>query len=288
MSPDDPVGPAKLAIIACMGEMPRDIIRACRASGRPFYVAAIRGACEPATVEGVPHDWFDLVEVGRLLNAMRRQGCEEVTLAGPMARPEFRSLVPRDLKGAALLRRLLGARGQGDDALLRTVLDYFQEQGFRPVGTDAVAGGLLAAEGALGRHRPDAAAERDIALGIRAVGAIGALDIGQAAVVRGGRVLALEAAEGTDAMLERCAVLAVDGPAGDRNDRLEGVLVKMPKPGQEARADLPAIGPRTVAGAARARLAGIAIAAGATLVFDRDRTRADADAGGLFVHGFRL
>ncbi|MEQ8344670.1 MAG: UDP-2,3-diacylglucosamine diphosphatase LpxI [Sneathiellaceae bacterium] len=279
MSPDNGPSSPKLAIIACKGAMPRDIVRACRAAGRPFFVAAIRDVCEPETVVDTPHDWFDLVEVGRLLAALRREGCEEVTLAGPIARPELRRLVPRDLKGAALLRRLLRARGQGDDALLRAVMDYFQDQGFRPVGTDAVAGGLLAQEGSLGRFAPDQGAERDIALGIRAVDAIGALDIGQAAVVRDGRVLALEAAEGTDAMLQRCIDLVVEGRGG--------VLVKMPKPGQDSRADLPAIGPRTVAGAARARLAGIAIAAGATLIFDRDRTCADADAAGLFVHGFR-
>lgn len=279
MSPDSGPAPTKLAIIACMGAMPRDIIQACREAGRPFFVAAIRDACEPDTVVDTPHDWFDLVEVGRLLASLRQHGCEQITLAGPISRPELRRLVPRDLKGAALLRRLLRARGQGDDALLRAVLDFFQDQGFHPVGTDEVAGGLLAPDGALGGFVPDAAAAQDIALGIRAVDAIGALDIGQAAVVRDGRVLALEAAEGTDAMLRRCIDLAAD--------RRGGVLVKMPKPGQEARADLPAIGPRTVAGAAEARLAGIAVAAGATLIFERDRTRADADAAGLFVHGFR-
>lgn len=285
MSPDpeaariSPASQAKLAIIACMGEMPRDIVRACQEAGKPFYVAAIRGACEPASVAGVPHDWFDLVEVGRLLAALRAQGCAEITLAGPIARPELHKLVPRDLKGAALLRRLFRARGQGDDALLRAVLEFFHEQGFEPVGTEAVAGGLLAPEGALGRLSPDPAAAADIALGIRAVAAIGALDIGQGAVVRAGRVLALEAAEGTDAMLRRCADLAPEGRGG--------VLVKMSKPGQESRADLPAIGPRTVDGAAAARLTGIAVEAGATLLFERERTRAAADAAGIFVHGFR-
>lgn len=272
-------GGRKLAVIACMGEMPGDIIRACQEQGRPFYVAAIRGACEPELVAGVPHGWYDLVEVGRLLADLRAQGCEELTLAGPIRRPELHKLVPRDLKGAALLRRLLRARGQGDDALLRTVLEFFQDHGLEPVGTDAVAGSLLTPEGALGRLAPDAAALADIELGIRAVAAIGALDIGQAAVVRGGRVLALEAAEGTDAMLARCAELAPEGQGG--------VLVKMPKPGQEARADLPALGPRTVAGAAAARLAGIAAEAGATLLFERDRTRRAADEAGIFVYGFR-
>jgi len=281
MSPE-PVAPApeKLAIIACMGEMPRDIIRACRRSGRPFFVAAIKGACEPETVAGdVPHDWFDLVAVGRLLAVLKAEGCSEVTLAGPLQRPDLHKLIPRDLKGAALLRRLFQARGQGDDALLRAVLDFFDEQGFRPIGTQQAAAELLAPEGALGRYLPEGAALVEIDLGIRAVAAIGALDIGQAAVVRDGRVLALEAAEGTDAMLERCQALAPQGRGG--------VLVKMSKPGQDTRADLPAIGPRTVAGASAARLAGIAVEAGRTLVFEQDRTRDAADEAGLFLHGFR-
>lgn len=270
----------KLAIIACMGEMPRDIIRSCRQSGRPYFVAAIRDACDPETVAGdTPHDWFDLVAVGRILTVLRDQGCTEVTLAGPIRRPDLHKLVPRDLKGVALLRRLFRARGKGDDALLRTLLDFFQEHGFRPVGTEDAAADLLAPEGALGQRHPDRQALEDIRLGIRAVAAIGELDIGQAAVVRDGRVLALEAAEGTDAMLRRCQDLAPEGRGG--------VLVKMAKPGQDMRADLPAIGPLTVAGAASCRLAGIAVEAGQALIFDKDKTRLAADQAGLFVHGFR-
>lgn len=273
-------GQGRLAIIACMGEMPRDIIRSCRQSGRPFFVVAIRDACDPETVAGdVPHGWFDLVAVGSILAALRAEGCTEVTLAGPIRRPDLHRLIPRDLKGALLLRRLFQARGKGDDALLRAVLSFFQEHGFRPVGTEDAAADLLAPEGPLGQRHPDPQALEDIRLGIRAVAAIGALDIGQAAVVRDGRVLALEAAEGTDAMLLRCRDLATEGRGG--------VLVKMAKPGQDVRADLPAIGPRTVAGAASCRLAGIAIEAGAALIFEKEKTRSAADQAGLFVHGFR-
>jgi UDP-2,3-diacylglucosamine hydrolase len=160
---------------------------------------------------------------------------------------------------------------------LTAVIREFEGEGFRVIGADHLLGSALATAGPLGRHLPDAQAEDDIALGFRVVRALGMLDIGQAAVVQQGLVLGVEAIEGTDALIARCAALRREGPGG--------VLVKAPKPGQERRADLPTIGRRTVEGAAAAGLRGIAVEAGASFVIDRAVVAAAADRAGLFVVG---
>lgn len=266
----------KLGIIAGSGELPRLVIAACRDRGRPAYVAAIAGACEPATVERCEHSWFDIAAVGRLVDSLRRHACREVVLAGPVRRPDLGQLRP-DWQGLRLLPKVARAYMRGDDALLRTLVGFLEEQGFRVVGADQLIADLAAPAGALGRIMPSKDDRADIERGFLAARAIGALDIGQAAVVRGGQVLALEAAEGTDAMLRRSAEIAPPGKGG--------VLVKAAKPGQERRVDLPTIGTATVSAAAAARLNGIAVEAGAALVIDRAAVARAADEAGLFVVG---
>ncbi len=266
----------RLGVIAGSGELPRLMIAACRDRQRPAFVAAITGACDPATVANSEHGWFDIAAVGRLVESLRQHACRDVVLAGPVPLPDMRALRP-DWQGLRLLPRVARAAMQGDDALLRTLVDFLEEQGFRVVGADQVIADLVAPPGPLGRIAPDEGDRDDIERGLQAARAIGALDIGQAAVVRAGRVLALEAAEGTDAMLRRCAEIAPPGRGG--------VLVKAAKPGQERRVDLPTIGVATVAGAAAARLKGIAVEAGAALVIDRAGVTRAADEAGLFVVG---
>jgi len=152
-----------------------------------------------------------------------------------------------------------------------------REEGFRVVGAQELLAGELAPSGRLGAHAPDAQAEADIVRGVAIVRALGAADLGQAVVVQQGVVLGVEAVEGTDALIQRAGDLRRGGPGG--------VLVKLPKPGQELRADLPVIGRRTVERAAAAGLRGIAVAAGATLVLERDAVIECADRGGLFLLG---
>jgi DUF1009 family protein len=174
---------------------------------------------------------------------------------------------------------MLGRLGvnHGDDRLLGVVVQELEGEGFRVIGVDDVCRNLLAPEGPLTRARPDGVAGRDIALGIEVARRLGELDVGQAVVVQQSHVLGVEAAEGTDALLRRCAGLRREGPGG--------VLVKVKKPQQERRADLPTIGAETVRGAAAAGLRGIAVEAGHTLVVDRRRTVEDAAAAGLFIVG---
>jgi hypothetical protein len=267
---------AKLGVLAGGGPLPGQMVAACRARGRPVFVVAFKGYTDPATVaDGVAHIWTRLGAAGTAIKALRRAGCRELVMAGPVARPSLAELWP-DATAARFLARV-GTRSLGDDGLLRAIMQLLEDEGFRMVGVHEVMTDVLAPAGCLGTHAPDAAAWRDIARGLEVGAALGGADVGQAVVVQQGLVLGVEAIEGTDALLARCGPLARPGNGG--------VLVKIKKPGQDTRADLPTIGPRTVAGAATAGLRGIAVAAGATLLVDRDRTVADADAAGLFLQG---
>lgn len=276
MPSSPPTEASTLGLIAGGGALPAAILAALAAQGRPSFTVAITGNCDPATVVNRPHVWRDIAAVGGILAALRDAGCVEVLLAGRMGRPDFSALLP-DWQGIKLLPRVIKAATRGDDALIRTLVEYFEEQGFRIVGTDAVASALVAPAGVLGAVHPSEADAVDIARAAAVVRALGALDVGQAAVVRDGLVLGVEAAEGTDALLARCSTL--NGP------QQGGVLLKAVKPGQERRVDLPTIGVTTVQNAAAARLAGIAIQAGSALVLDRAALVAAANAAGMFVVG---
>jgi hypothetical protein len=267
----------KLGIVAGSGGLPRRLIDACRAAGRDFFVLALEGAADPATVGGVPHAWCRIGAAAEGLSILRENRVSEVVLAGGVRRPSLASLRP-DWRAAKLFARI-GYRALGDDGLLSAIVSELEREGFRVIGPEELLATELAPEGPYGAHRPDAQAAADIEHGLRIARALGALDIGQAVVVQQGLVLGVEAIEGTDEMLGRCAALRREGPGG--------VLVKIAKPGQERRADRPVIGPRTVVLAAGAGLRGIAVEAGAAIVIDRDEVAAAADRAGLFVVGVR-
>ena len=265
---------AKLGIVAGGGDLPARLIAHCEESGRPYFVLAMEEQTDPALVAGsVPHAWTRLGALGTAFRLLRDAGVEEVVMAGAMKRPSMAALRP-DIKAMAFLVRT-GALKKGDDGLLRAVVRMMESEGFRVVGVDDVLPDVVAAEGVLGSFTPDDAANADIAVGIAAAKELGARDIGQGVVVRGGTVIAREAADGTDAMLSRCAP----------SDPPSGVLVKVKKPEQEQRADLPAVGVGTVESVRRAGLAGIAVEAGGAVIVDRAAVTAAADAAGVFVAG---
>jgi UDP-2,3-diacylglucosamine hydrolase len=271
-----PMAP-RLAILAGAGELPLRLVEACRAADRPVFVLAFEGSADPEVTAGVPHAWVRLGAAGEGIDILRRNRIEELIMAGGVKRPSLLSLKP-DWRTAKFFARV-GYRALGDDGLLKAVIRELEEEGFRVLGADSILGAALAPEGPLGCHLPDAQAEADIAHGFDTVRALGALDIGQAAIIQQGLIVGVEAIEGTDALIARCASLQREGPGG--------VLVKGMKPGQERRADLPTIGPRTVAACAAAGLRGIAVEAGATLVLDRAALVEAADRAGLFVVGVK-
>lgn len=267
----------KLGILAGGGPLPGHLIEACRAAGRPVFVIAFEGQADADVIGDAPHAWVRLGAADDALGRLRAENVEEIVMAGPVRRPTLRELRP-DRRAARFLAR--GLLNKGDNGLLGAIVRTLEEdEGFRVVGADSVLQEMRAPVGPFGRISPDADHESDIAHGTRVLEATGHLDIGQAVVVQQGIVLGLEAAEGTRALLARCGALRREGRGG--------VLVKLPKTGQEIRADMPTIGPDTVAGAVEAGLAGIAVGAGNTLVLDRAGLVAAADAAGLFVVGVR-
>ncbi len=264
----------RLGILAGGGKLPGQVAAAALAAGREVFIIGFEGFAEPAVLAPYRHAFARLGAAGQILKRLRAEGCGDLVLVGPVRRPSLLALRP-DAEGARILARIGRAAFAGDDGLLAALVRVLGEEGFRVIGAHEILAELVEAPGQLGAVAPDAAALRDVARGVAVVRALGAVDVGQAAVVQQGIVLAVEAIEGTDAMLARAQALARPGPGG--------VLVKLVKPGQDRRADLPTLGPRTVAGAAAAGLRGIAFEAFGTLLSERWAMVEAADAAGLFL-----
>ncbi|MGB0572037.1 MAG: LpxI family protein [Alphaproteobacteria bacterium] len=267
----------KLGILAGGGPLPGLLIEACRATGRQAFIIAFEGQADPDVIADAPHAWVRLGAADDALGRLRAENVEEIVMAGPVRRPSLKELRP-DRRAARFLAR--GLLNKGDNGLLGAIVRALEEdEGFRVVGADSVLHQLRANEGAFGKVVPNPDENADIAQGVLVLDATGHLDIGQAVIVQQGIVLGLEAAEGTRGLLKRCGMLRREGRGG--------VLVKLPKPDQEIRADMPTIGPDTVADAVAAGLAGIAVGAGNTLVLHQPGLVAAADAAGIFVVGIR-
>lgn len=239
-------------------------------------MVGLEGFAEPRHLASFPHAFARIGAAGRILRLLRDAGVQDLVLIGPIKRPSLLDLRP-DAEGTRLLARIGRAAFAGDDGLLAAVVRVLGEEGFHILGAHEVLREAITPPGLHTRTAPDAAAMVDIARGIAVTRALGRVDVGQCCVVQQGLVLAVEAIEGTDAMLARAGTLRREGRGG--------VLVKLVKPGQDRRADLPTIGLTTVRGAAEAGLAGIAFEAGGTLFAERAAAIAEADARGLFLLG---
>ncbi len=268
--------PPKLGVLAGRGDLPIAVIEAALNEGRDVFVLAFKGETDPALVEQRPHAWVALGEVGRAIRHLHAACVQDVVMIGGVQRPSLANM-KMDFRGMQLLAKLGWRRTQGDDHLLRMITSALENEGFNVIGADQIISDCLAVAEVMTRTTPGASAERDIALGIEAASSLGALDIGQGVVVQQGTVLGVEAIEGTDALLARVAGLKRAGPGG--------VLVKMKKPNQDRRADLPTIGDRTIDGAIAAGLEGIAVHAGHCLIVDRTKVIEAADRAGVFLVG---
>lgn len=265
----------KLGIIAGGGTLPALLASACVESGRDYFLLAIEGFADPALVESRPHAWFRLGEGGKGIKLLQQHRVEDLVLAGAVRRPSLKELRP-DLWAMRFFAKL-GKAWIGDDSLLSALVVALEREGFRVVGPDTLLAAYLAVPGPYGALLPDDVARADMDRGLAVVRQLGALDIGQAAIVQQGIVLGVEGAEGTDALIRRCASLHRDAPGG--------ILVKARKPGQEQRVDLPTVGIGTVRAAIECKLRGVAVEAGGVFVFDRDEAVRLADQAGLFMVG---
>ena len=272
----------RLAILAGSGGLPKRLADAQREAGLTPFVLNLSGLADD-WISSFPHERVGLGEPGKAVKILKREGCTSIVFAGIVKRPDFSGL-KLDMKGMKLLPKVLAAARKGDDALLRVIVESFEAEGFRVSGADDVLGDSVAPAGVIAGREPSVEEKADIRRAAEIAAEIGRLDIGQGAIVCNGLVLAVEAQEGTDAMLRRCMHLPEE--IRGRLDARRGVLVKRPKPGQETRIDLPTIGAATLEGVVSAGLAGIAVEAGAALMLDRERLEKIAASEGVFVYGF--
>jgi DUF1009 family protein len=271
-----------IGLIAAGGVMPFAVADSLIARGNDPVLFALKGACDPLAVTRFRHHWISVGQLGRAVKLFRAENCRDLVFIGTLVRPAL-SEIRLDWGTLRVLGRVLAAFRGGDDHLLSGIGRILEQDGFRMVGIKDVAPDLLMPEGRLTRKLPDENAAADIARGREVLAALSPFDIGQAAIVIDGHVVGVEDIEGTDGLLARVAQLRKEGRI--RAKAARGVLVKAPKSGQDLRFDLPTIGPKTIEGAVKAELAGVAVVAGHTIVVEPQAMIEAADAARLFVVG---
>jgi DUF1009 family protein len=281
-TPSGGVSGEPLVIFAAGGAVPFEVATAAAAAGRKVFVLALEGESD-ARLAGFPNAIVKWGQIGRVEKLIDAHGGREIVLIGSVSkRPDFSS-ISVDLGALRYLPRLIKGMIGGDDTVLGNLVKGLEDRGYRVVGAHEVAPDLVASPGHVAGPRMTDADVLDAGQALAAARAIGLLDIGQGAVAVGARVVALEAAEGTDAMLGRVADMRAEGRL--RWSGRRGVLVKRAKPQQDLRVDMPAIGPKTVEAVVRASLAGIVIEAGRVMIAERAETVAAAARTGTFIYG---
>jgi DUF1009 family protein len=278
----------KLGLIAGNGRFPFLLLDAARAHGVEVVVAAIKEETEvemdtrAAADPGVQVHWLSLGELSRLIETFRRQGVTRAVMAGQVKHKQIFSSIRPDWRLAKLL---LNLRTRNTDMLLGAVAKVLSDEGIELISSTAYLEPLLAQPGLLTARAPTDDEEQDMVYGRKVAGALAGYDIGQTVVVAGQACVAVEAMEGTDATIERAGAilraLHAEGEASTLERRLS--VVKVAKPNQDMRFDVPVIGPNTIA---TMRLAGatcLSVEAGRTLIFDQDTVRELAAAAGIAI-----
>lgn len=274
----------KLGVIAGAGVLPFTLAKEARENGAEVFVAKLQGGGDSKHRSNTPqlrdvasiYREFSVAKVGHILSFFRRHDVDMAVLAGAFVRPSFLHLIP-DMRGFRLISRLLRLKERGDDAVLRTIISFIEESGFKVIGAHDIVKNLLIPQGVMTVYSPDKTACADIELGAKVARELGRLDIGQAVVAQQGQIIAVEAVEGTDALIKRYSEISLKGPAG--------VLVKVKKPQQDERADLPTIGASTVRICHQAGLRGIAAEAGAALFVEQEEALELARRYKMFIVG---
>ncbi len=266
----------KLGIIAGGGELPMQVIEACKQEGRDFFVIAFENITNLKKLSSIPHEVVNLGAAGKIIQKFKQENINEVLLAGGVGRPAF-SKLQLDFTGLKLIARLMRLPSHGDDKVFSAIIKFLEGYGFKIVGADKILSALLIGKETIGEIEPDDIAENDIEIGMKAALKIGELDIGQAVIIQQGNILGVEGAEGTDRLVSRCTDLQTEG--------LGGVLVKMKKPSQDRRVDLPSIGVHTIENIHASGLRGVAVEAGGSLVINRQKVIKRANELGIFVVG---
>ncbi|MGC2434519.1 MAG: UDP-2,3-diacylglucosamine diphosphatase LpxI [Desulfobaccales bacterium] len=262
-----------IGLIAGKGQFPLLFAQAARARGASIIAAAHRGETNPALAELVQEfHWVYVGQLGKIIHIFKDAGVQRAVMAGGISRGRlFRDFRP-DLRALSVVRR---AGAGHDDRLLQAVAAELEKEGITIAPSTLFLDQLLAPPGKLSKRAPTREEFLDIDLGFRLAKEIGRLDIGQCVVVRRQVVVALEAIEGTDECIRRAGALAGPGT----------VVVKVSKPDQDLRFDVPAVGPDTIRSLVDARAAVLAIEAGKTLTFDRPLMLAEAQPARIAIWG---
>lgn len=264
-----------LGIIAGGGALPKALIMRCRTQKRPVYVLGLKGHADTDLLEHTNGAFIRIGAVGKAVRLMKRSGVQDIVFIGSVRRPSIPEILP-DWKALMILMRA-GFRLLGDDSLLKIILAEADKVGFRVVGIDTLMPELLAPAGIYGKVRPTRKDLADIERGVSVAKTLGRVDVGQAVIVQQGLILSVEGIEGTARLIQRTAALKRKGGGG--------VLVKVAKPQQDRRVDLPTIGPDTVQAVFDAGFRGIAVESGAALLVEAEKMIRLADRKGLFVMG---
>ncbi|AIL13410.1 hypothetical protein IM40_07725 [Candidatus Paracaedimonas acanthamoebae] len=267
---------SKLGIIAGAGQLPRKIIEVCVQQGRQFSIIAFENQTDPQLIENLPHIWCRLGQTKKALDYLKQQGVQEIVMVGPIKRPSWSELKPDAFTATWLAKHL--HKILGDDSLLRAIIHLIECEGFTVVSAENIIGNsLLAPHGVLGKHRPDSQDQQDISLGLKIATILGSCDVGQAVMIQQGLVLGVEAIEGTEALLKRCASLKRAGSGG--------VLVKITKPQQEVRVDRPTVGLETLKRIQEGGFRGLAVEAFGVIMLNKEEMIQFADEHQLFLIG---
>ncbi|MBR6327559.1 MAG: UDP-2,3-diacylglucosamine diphosphatase LpxI [Alphaproteobacteria bacterium] len=266
----------KLGVIAGGGSLPRLLVEYLRQNQSPFEVLAISGNADEQSLKQIcTVKTVRLGEAGTGFKYFKEKNVQDVIMIGTIRRPSLSDLVP-DIRTAAFFAKI-GLKALGDDGLLRALIKEIEHEGFRVLGIHEVLPDILLSEGILTRKKPDKQALSDIKRGLEVATTLGKLDVGQSVVVQQGLVLGVEGIEGTDELIKRCGTYKRKGDGG--------VLVKIRKPEQDMRVDLPTIGVTTIENAHQAGLKGLAVHAGNALVVNQKEVVRLANLYKMFLIG---
>ncbi len=266
----------KIGIIAGAGYLPMHVFEACKKHNIPAVVVGLENETSFELYNDEDIKKFKIHSISKIIDFLREEGVDSVTLAGKVKRAKISRLL-LDLKGAKLFARVI-KNGLEDNSILKTIIEFLEDEGFEIIAPEKIATNIILTKGFLTVNKPDKVAEDDIKKGIKILKGIASFDVGQALIIQNGLVLGVEAAEGTDELIKRCGEIKQEG---------EGpILIKVIKPGQDKRVDLPCLGPDTIINAGKFGIRGIASEAGSTLILDQNNTLKLADKLGIFIYGF--
>ena len=263
---------SKLGIIAAKGNLSKALIEQVH---QPFFVVAIEGEADPKLVAKTEHIWIKLGEVGKAVEAMKAANVKKIVFVGSLKKPDILSLKV-DWLGTKLVAKIIKNKFFGDNNLLVMLVEFLENQGFKVVGAHEILKNLTVDVGIFTKLKPSSQDEIDIELAKSVALELGRLDIGQGAIAENGIILGVEAIEGTDALIKRCGELK-------RDKALGGTLLKMSKPNQELRMDLPTIGIQTIENLYKAGFKGLIIEAHKSIFLDQQMVIDYANKHKMFV-----